>query len=165
MAGSIGGFNAHAANMVAAVYIATGQVQPHPYTTHTPSIHVSCCAIHVCVLTVENYCPGSCTLQDPAHTVSGSNCITLIERCGDDGRDLHISCTMPSVVVGTVGGGTILPPQAACLKVSTINHVPILLLTTSDSLKKLKPDQTFFFFYFFLFLLSIDAWCSWPIPR
>ena len=114
--------------------------------THTPSIHVSCCAIHVCVLTVENYCPGSCTLQDPAHTVSGSNCITLIERCGDDGRDLHISCTMPSVVVGTLGGGTILPPQAACLKVSTINHVPILLLTTSDLLKKLKPDQTFFLF-------------------
>ena len=35
MAGSIGGYNAHAANMVAAVYIATGQVQPHPHTTHT----------------------------------------------------------------------------------------------------------------------------------
>ena len=53
--------------------------------------------------------------------MSGSNCITLIERGGDDGRDLHISCTMPSVEVGTVGGGTILPPQATCLKVSTIN--------------------------------------------
>jgi len=27
---------------------------------------------------------------------------------------------MPSLEVGTVGGGTILPPQAACLKVRTI---------------------------------------------
>ena len=35
MAGSVGGFNAHATNMVAAVYIATGQVQPHPHTIHT----------------------------------------------------------------------------------------------------------------------------------
>ena len=36
MAGSIGGFNAHAANMVAAVYIATGQAAPthHPYMCH-----------------------------------------------------------------------------------------------------------------------------------
>lgn len=30
MAGSIGGFNAHAANIVTAIYIATGQVKP-PY--------------------------------------------------------------------------------------------------------------------------------------
>lgn len=28
MAGSIGGFNAHAANLVAAIYIACGQVKP-----------------------------------------------------------------------------------------------------------------------------------------
>lgn len=28
-----------------------------------------------------------------------------------------ISCTMPSLEVGTVGGGTVLGPQSACLKV------------------------------------------------
>lgn len=33
------------------------------------------------------------------------------------GEDLYMSCTMPSVEIGTVGGGTILPPQATCLKV------------------------------------------------
>ena len=33
----------------------------------------------------------------------------------NDGQDLYISCTMPSVEVGTVGGGTILPAQSACL--------------------------------------------------
>ena len=31
--------------------------------------------------------------------------------------DLHISVTMPSIEVGTVGGGTSLPAQAACLEV------------------------------------------------
>jgi len=39
-----------------------------------------------------------------------------MEPYGDDGRDLYITCSMPSIEVGTVGGGTVLPPQAACLK-------------------------------------------------
>jgi len=77
LAGSIGGFNAHAANMVTAVFLATG--------------------------------------QDPAQNVESSNCMTLMEET-DDG-DLWISCTMPSIEVGTVGGGTGLPAQKACLKV------------------------------------------------
>ncbi|XP_053405372.1 3-hydroxy-3-methylglutaryl-coenzyme A reductase-like isoform X2 [Mercenaria mercenaria] len=79
MAGSIGGFNAHAANIVTAMFIATG--------------------------------------QDPAQTVASCNCITLIEATGENNEDLYITCTMPSLEVGTVGGGTILPPQAACLKI------------------------------------------------
>ncbi|KAJ8263107.1 hypothetical protein COCON_G00155640 [Conger conger] len=78
MAGSIGGYNAHAANIVAAIFIACG--------------------------------------QDPAQTVSSSNCITLMEAAGPTGEDLHISCTMPSIELGTVGGGTNLPPQQACLQ-------------------------------------------------
>ena len=76
MAGTIGGFNAHASNMVSANFLATG--------------------------------------QDPTQNVKSSNCITLLEET-DDG-DLWISCTMPSLEVGTVGGGTSLPAQAACLK-------------------------------------------------
>jgi len=77
MAGAIGGFNAHASNIVTAVFLATG--------------------------------------QDPAQNVESSNCITLMEET-DEG-DLWISCTMPSIEVGTVGGGTGLPAQAACLQV------------------------------------------------
>ncbi|XP_077865070.1 3-hydroxy-3-methylglutaryl-coenzyme A reductase-like, partial [Saccoglossus kowalevskii] len=77
MAGSIGGFNAHAANIVAAIYIATG--------------------------------------QDAAQVISSSSCITLMETTGPMQNDLYITCTMPSVEVGTVGGGTILQPQSACL--------------------------------------------------
>eukprot|EP00741_Cyanophora_paradoxa_P021712 tig00000241_g20957.t1 len=78
LAGSVGGFNAHAANIVTAVYIATG--------------------------------------QDPAQNVESSTCMTLFERI-NEGRDLHVSVTMPSVEVGTVGGGTHLPGQAACLDI------------------------------------------------
>ncbi|KAJ7988548.1 hypothetical protein DPEC_G00324710 [Dallia pectoralis] len=78
MAGSVGGFNAHAANVVAAIYIACG--------------------------------------QDPAQTVGSSNCITLMEQVGPGGDDLYISCTMPSIELGTVGGGTNLAPQQACLQ-------------------------------------------------
>merc|ERR1719486_235186 len=55
MAGSIGGFNAHAANVITAIYIATGE-------------------------------------------------------------DLYMTCSMPSIEVGTVGGGTVLPAQSACLE-------------------------------------------------
>lgn len=78
MAGSIGGFNAQAANIVTAIYLATG--------------------------------------QDPAQNVTSSNCLTQIEVTGPDDKDLYISCTMPSIEVGTVGGGTFLPAQAACLE-------------------------------------------------
>lgn len=79
MAGSIGGFNAHSANIVTAIYIATG--------------------------------------QDPAQNVCSSMCMTQMETTGED--DLYISCTMPSIELGTVGGGTVLPPQSASLKVCT----------------------------------------------
>jgi len=76
MAGALGGFNAHASNIVSAVYLATG--------------------------------------QDPAQNIESSHCITMMEAV-NDGKDLHVSVTMPSIEVGTVGGGTQLASQAACL--------------------------------------------------
>lgn len=75
MAGSIGGFNAHAANILTALYIALG--------------------------------------QDPAQNVESSNCITLMKET--ETGDLRISVSMPSIEVGTIGGGTILEPQSAML--------------------------------------------------
>ena len=77
MAGTIGGFNAHASNAVTAIFLATG--------------------------------------QDPAQNVVSSNCITLLEETSDG--NLWISCTMPSIEVGTVGGGTSLDAQGAALDV------------------------------------------------
>ena len=56
--------------------------------------------------------------QDPAQVVGSSNCLTLMEGVGETGEDLYISVTMPSLELGTVGGGTVLPPQAAALKVA-----------------------------------------------
>lgn len=60
VAGALGGFNAHAANIVSAIFIATG--------------------------------------QDPAQNVESSHCITMMEPL-NDGKDLHISVTMPSIEV------------------------------------------------------------------
>ena len=60
VAGALGGFNAHASNIVAAIFIATG--------------------------------------QDPAQNVESSQCITMLEAI-NDGKDLHISVTMPSIEV------------------------------------------------------------------
>jgi hydroxymethylglutaryl-CoA reductase (NADPH) len=77
MAGSIGGFNAHAANILTAVFLATG--------------------------------------QDPAQNVESSNCMTLMEPV-NNGEDLLMTVSMPSIEVGTVGGGTVLGPQQAVLE-------------------------------------------------
>lgn len=64
--------------------------------------------------------------QDPAQNVTSSNCLTQIEVTGPDDKDLYISCTMPSIEVGTVGGGTFLPAQSSCLEVSSI-FTPLIL--------------------------------------
>jgi hydroxymethylglutaryl-CoA reductase (NADPH) len=72
-AGSLG-FNAHAANIAAAIFIATG--------------------------------------QDAAHVVEATNAMTLMELT-DDG--LYCSVTLPSLAVGTVGGGTGIGAQHECL--------------------------------------------------
>ena len=53
-------------------------------------------------------------MKDPAQVVESSNCLTWMECMGED---LYISCTMPSLEVGTVGGGTFLDAQSTCLKV------------------------------------------------
>jgi 3-hydroxy-3-methylglutaryl Coenzyme A reductase, hydroxymethylglutaryl-CoA reductase (NADP) len=74
-AGSMG-FNAHAANVVAAMFIACG--------------------------------------QDAAHAIDGSTCMTTIDPT-DDG--VYVSVTLPSLPVGTVGGGTGVDTQAECLKI------------------------------------------------
>ncbi|PGH12451.1 hydroxymethylglutaryl-CoA reductase (NADPH) [Helicocarpus griseus UAMH5409] len=75
MAGSIGGFNAHASNIVTALFLATG--------------------------------------QDPAQNVESSNCITMMKNLNGN---LQISVSMPSIEVGTIGGGTILEAQSAMLE-------------------------------------------------
>jgi hydroxymethylglutaryl-CoA reductase (NADPH) len=69
------GFNAHAANILAALYLACG--------------------------------------QDAAHVVEGSSAITTMEV--NDNGDLYCAVTLPSIQVGTVGGGTSIATQRDCL--------------------------------------------------
>lgn len=71
-----GKFSGHAANMVAAIFAATG--------------------------------------QDIAQVVESSGCFTLTEVRG---RDLYISVTMPSLEIGTIGGGSSLPTQKEALSI------------------------------------------------
>lgn len=59
-------------------------------------------------------------IKDPAQNVESSNCLTYMECTGENEDDLYISCTMPSIEVGTVGGGTALEAQSSCLKVNLI---------------------------------------------
>ncbi len=75
-AGALGGFNAHVANIIAAIFIATG--------------------------------------QDVAQVVESSMAFTWTEIRGNG--DLYISVTLPSLEVGTVGGGTRLPTQREALE-------------------------------------------------
>jgi hydroxymethylglutaryl-CoA reductase (NADPH) len=74
-AGSMG-FNAHAANVVAAMFIACG--------------------------------------QDAAHAIDGSTCMTTIEATE---TGAYVAVTLPSLPVGTVGGGTGVDTQQECLKI------------------------------------------------
>lgn len=71
------GFNAHAANVIAAIYLACG--------------------------------------QDAAHVVEGSTAITSMELTKYE--EIHCSVTLPTLPVGTVGGGTGLGTQRDCLNI------------------------------------------------
>ncbi|TSC88090.1 MAG: hydroxymethylglutaryl-CoA reductase (NADPH) [Microgenomates group bacterium Gr01-1014_7] len=82
LAGSMG-FNAHFANIIAAIFIATG--------------------------------------QDPAHVVEGSLGVTTAEVV--EKGDLYFSIYLPSLIVGTVGGGTHLPTQQEALKIMCVRNV------------------------------------------
>lgn len=68
------GFNAHAANVVAAMFIACG--------------------------------------QDAAHAIDGSTCLTTVDPTPSG---VYVSVTLPSLPVGTVGGGTGIETQQECL--------------------------------------------------
>ena len=70
------GFNAHAANVVAAMFIACG--------------------------------------QDAAHAIDGSTCMTTIDATE---TGVYVAVTLPSLPVGTVGGGTGVDTQNECLKI------------------------------------------------
>ena len=95
MAGSIGGFNAHAANIVSAMFLATGQ---DPAQVVESANCITIMKKYVLPLTFRSYLTSTVlTLPSSLH---GS---------------LQISVSMPCIEVGTIGGGTVLEPQSAML--------------------------------------------------
>jgi hydroxymethylglutaryl-CoA reductase (NADPH) len=58
------------------------------------------------------------TGQDAACVAEASNGITRMEAVG---TDLYVSVTLPSLILGTVGGGTSLPTQNECLELMDCN--------------------------------------------
>ena len=74
LAGSIGGMNAHSANIVASIFTSTG--------------------------------------QDLGQIGTSSVCLTTMEK---KDNKLLLGVTMPSIEVGTIGGGTRLHDQKACI--------------------------------------------------
>ena len=79
-----------------------------PEYIHAPALSIS--------LLIKIPISNRLIIQDAAQVVGSSNCITLMEATGPTNEDLLISCTMPTIEVGTVGGGTVLGPQSACLE-------------------------------------------------
>lgn len=96
LAASTGGFNCQAANIVAAIFIATG--------------------------------------QDPAQTITSSNCILVLDK--NDNGSLEVCCSMPSIECGTVGGGTILSDQSRYLQMMGIKG-PTPVSSVSNNAQKL----------------------------
>lgn len=82
MSGSLG-FNAHFANIIAAVFVSTG--------------------------------------QDLAHVVEGSLGVTSAEVLEDG--SLYFSIYLPSLITGTIGGGTHLPTQQEALQIMKVDSV------------------------------------------
>jgi len=80
MSGALG-FNSHFANIIAALFIATG--------------------------------------QDPAHVVEGSMGITTVKVLKNG--DLYFAVYLPSLILGTVGGGTNLATQKEALEILGVN--------------------------------------------
>lgn len=88
LAGSLGGFNAHASNIVTAIFLACGQDPAQNVESSTS------------IVTVE---------------ATPATCAQAADGAAAEGHDLRIAVTMPSVACGTVGGGTGLAAQKACL--------------------------------------------------
>jgi hydroxymethylglutaryl-CoA reductase (NADPH) len=53
-------------------------------------------------------------MNDIAHTAEGSLAETSLHAHGDD---IHVRVRCPAILVGTIGGGTVLPSQKAALSI------------------------------------------------
>ena len=88
IAGSIGA-NLHAANIIAALYLATGQDAAHV-------VEGSLADTEITIISAAESTP----------------VVSVVEPCSP----LHIRIRLPAILIGVRGGGTTLPAQAQCLE-------------------------------------------------
>ena len=153
VAGALGGFNAHAANVVAAIFAATGQDLAQVVESAE------------CLTVMEKVVRPSSKQRFPM-ALSASSSMSSLAECGrpcefnhmantneaapnenesNDGSSapapdeeeetlhaLYISVTLPCMEVGTVGGGTHLPAQSRCVR----------MLQGATETEKLLPGQS-----------------------
>lgn len=126
LAGSIGGQNAHSSNILTAVFLAAGQ---------DPAQNVESSTCLTLMEAIPPSSPGGKSVRGAptrARGRAGARALALAPHdrsaspharrpavparaARDRAQALYVSCTMPSIEVGTVGGGTNLAAQAACL--------------------------------------------------
>jgi hydroxymethylglutaryl-CoA reductase (NADPH) len=99
--GSVGGFNAHAANVLTAVYLATGQ---------DPAQNVESSQCLTFMEAVRLFLSHTKFVYKPIHL------FCRIPSPTSPSPNLLITITMPCIELGTVGGGTNLLPQQSVLE-------------------------------------------------
>ena len=125
VAGACGGFNAHAGNLVAAIFIACGQ-DPAQVTTSSQ------CITQIEFEPAQRVSPTSPSIDTNEGSRSGQSPDLAADSSeSSESPDLYMSCTMPSLEVGTVGGGTALPAQRAALSLLGLTEPPSPLPTAT----------------------------------
>jgi len=97
------GSNANVANLVAAVFLATGQDAASIVESATAQLHMSPISREQLTEAQRKY------LQQKNADMFG-------EDCADEGG-VYVSMQLPSVIAATVGGGTMLATQKECLQI------------------------------------------------
>lgn len=117
LAGGVGANNAHAANMIAAIWAATGQDLAH-------IVDSSACETDMRVIPGTEPVSGDAKGSDEGSSDQSGDAAGAIEADAVAGSDLEVTVRLPALVLGTVGGGTNLPAQKAAreLMLSDINQ-------------------------------------------
>jgi len=97
------GSNVNVANLIAATFIATGQDAANIVESATAQLHMS-------PISKED-------LTEAQRKVLHHNNRKVFREDKVDEGGVYVSMQLPSVIVGTVGGGTVLATQKECLQI------------------------------------------------
>lgn len=97
------GSNVNVANLIAAMFIATGQDVANIVESATAQLHMS-------PISKEQ-------IQEAQQNVLHCTNEKLLALNKADEGGVYVSIQLPSVIAATVGGGTVLPTQKECLQI------------------------------------------------